>query len=114
MEHDIENFCFVCGKPKHEFELRGSGWNQHIQIEHNIWAYMGYIIYIKRKPITECDGIEKYVKNKLTQNDITFFPTTALCLEAGKEKIKNFAEILEEDLEEIEKKLEEVGNKISG
>ena len=114
MEHDIENFCFVCGRPKHEFELRGSGWNQHIQIEHNIWAYMGYIIYIKRKPITECDGIEKYVKNKLAQNDITFFPTTALCLEVGKEKIRDVAEILEEDLEEIENTLEEVGNKISG
>jgi inositol 1,4,5-triphosphate receptor type 1 len=114
IEHDIENFCFVCGRPKHEFELRGSGWNQHIQIEHNVWAYLAYILYIRRKPITECDGIEKYVKGKLMQNDITFFPTTALCLETRKEKVKDSKEVLKDDLEGIEMKLKEFLSKIQG
>ena len=114
IEHDIENFCFVCGRAKHEFELRGSGWNQHIQIEHNVWAYLAYILYIKRKPITECDGIEKYVKNKLMQNDITFFPTTSLCLETGKEKIKDAKELMQEDLRAIQEKLAEINSKLQG
>lgn len=105
IENDIENVCFVCGKEKHEFELRGSGWNKHIQIENNIWAYLAYVIYIKKKPITECDGIEKYVKNKLLQNDITFFPTTALCLEVNNEKRIDAKDMILRDLEEIRVKL---------
>lgn len=101
-EHDIDNCCFVCGRMKHEFELRGSGWSQHTQVEHNIWAYLAYVIYITKKPMNECDGIEKYVKGKILQNDVTFFPPTAICLEERKEKKENKKEEVLKGLEEIE------------
>lgn len=108
IEHDIENFCFICGQPKHEFELRGKGWNYHIQIEHCIWSYLAYIIYIKKKPIAECDGIEKYVKGKLQQNDISFFPSTALCLIEGKERITDMKDVILERLVGIEEQLKNI------
>lgn len=34
----------------------------HLEEEHNLYNYMNYIIYIQNKPIEECDGLEKYVK----------------------------------------------------
>jgi uncharacterized protein YlzI (FlbEa/FlbD family) len=105
IEHDIDNVCFICGEEKHEFELRGSGWSVHTQIEHNIWAYLAYVIYIKKKPLAECDGIEKYVKTKIIKSDISFFPSTALCLEEGKEKTVDAKEEILNKLSEVEKKM---------
>ena len=108
---DIKNICFICGKEKHEFELRGTGWNNHIQTEHNMWAYLAFIIYIRKKPITECDGIEKYVKKKLEQNDINFFPSSALCLIDEKEKTEDSKEIILINLKAVEKQLKSFINK---
>lgn len=89
VEEDIENICIICGREKYEFELRGSGWNEHIQIEHNLFSYLAYIIYVRRKPLTECDGLEKNVKNKIAEGDISFIPKTAMCLEKGEEDAGN-------------------------
>lgn len=35
---------------------------------------MNYIIYIQNKPIEECDGIEKYVKEQINGGYTDFFP----------------------------------------
>ena len=95
----------MCGREKHEFELKGDGWNKHIQTENNIWAYLGFVIYIKKKPITECNGIEKYVKTKLLQNDISFFPSSALCLEEDVDRKVDIRTLILKNLKEIEHKL---------
>lgn len=104
METDIHSVCFVCGRLKHEFELRGSGWPQHISIEHNLWAYLAYIVYIRTKPISECDGIEKDVKTKIAVSDVTFFPKTAICLKKHEEDNEE-----EKQLKSIQKELRRVG-----
>lgn len=49
IEKEASTICFICGRSKYEFELRGSGWNQHRQIEHNVWSYLAYLISIQRK-----------------------------------------------------------------
>ena len=43
-------------------------------IEHNPFAYLAFIIYIKQKPVEDCSGLEKFVKECYERNDITFFP----------------------------------------
>ena len=103
-EEDVKSVCFVCGREKYEFELRGSGWTQHIQIEHNIWAYLAYIIYIRKKPIEQCDGIERDVKTKIQQNDVSFFPKTAKCLEKYEEDHEGLS-VIEEGIQEVESAL---------
>ena len=72
---------------------------------------MAFIIYIRKKPITECDGIEKYVKKKLEQNDINFFPSSALCLIDEKEKTEDSKEIILMNLKAVEKQLKSFINK---
>ena len=32
------------------------------------------MIYIKNKPSSDCNGVEKYVKECIEHNDISFFP----------------------------------------
>ena len=49
-------------------------WNDHVMKEHNVYAYLYFIIYVRTKPDNDCTGIEKYVKDKVKGGDITFFP----------------------------------------
>lgn len=89
IEEDINNVCVICGKQKFEFELRGSGWNEHIQLEHNLFSYLAYIIYIRRKPFSECDGLEKSVKLKIRDDNVSFLPKTAMCFVKETEEGEN-------------------------
>lgn len=79
---DLDNFCMMCGREKHVFEQHGNGWAEHTSSEHNVYAYLSYIIYVYRKPFEKCDGLEKIMKKKIENGDVSFFPTTAICLEA--------------------------------
>ena len=78
---DMDTVCVICGRGKHEFESRGSGWLEHISTDHNMWSYMGFIFYIRKKPNHLCNGLEKYVKQKLRQQDVSFFPNSSKSIE---------------------------------
>ena len=40
--------------------IRGDGWPQHKYLEHNIYNYLDFIIYLKNKPTSEMNKIEEY------------------------------------------------------
>jgi hypothetical protein len=39
--------------------------HKHVYLEHNVYHYVDFLIYVKNKKVTDCNGIEKYVKNCL-------------------------------------------------
>jgi len=59
---DILEKCFICSQSKTKFDATGNGWYHHIYQEHNIYAYLNFVIYILKKDIKDCNGLEKYVK----------------------------------------------------
>lgn len=61
-DKNIRRKCFICGLTVSDFEARTLDWESHVNYEHNLNNYLNYIIHIKSKPIDDCDGIEKYVK----------------------------------------------------
>ena len=62
---------------------RGNGWYEHIYKEHNVYAYLNFCIYVEKKDMTECNGVEKYAKGLIEKKDISFVPQAkALALEA--------------------------------
>jgi hypothetical protein len=66
---------------KYQFDTKGQGWNAHIFEDHNAYAYMYYIFYIQDKKENNCDGLEKYIKEKIDSSSVDFFPMgKALCL----------------------------------
>lgn len=73
-EKNIKRKCFICGLTVHDLESRTLDWEHHVKYEHNLNNYLNYIIYIKSKPIDECDGIEKYVKECIAKEHTDFFP----------------------------------------
>lgn len=71
---DIENKCYICGLPKFELDTKGEGWYKHIYESHNVYHYLYFLIYIEKKPIGDCSGVEKFVKELCGKNQISFFP----------------------------------------
>jgi len=61
-QKDINEVCLICGKNKFEFEVRRLEWNHHTTVEHYPFAYLAFIIFMKRRIIEDCNGAEKFVK----------------------------------------------------
>lgn len=71
---EVKTTCFICGLQKHHFDSKGNGWSTHIFKEHNAFAYMYYIFYLQEKKMSDCDGLEKFVKEKINNKSVEFFP----------------------------------------
>lgn len=68
---------------------RGNGWLDHIYLEHNVYHYLDFLIYIKEKNIIDCNGIEKYVKEMVEKKNIDFIPIGKALSLAEEEKKEN-------------------------
>lgn len=65
--------------------FRGNGWYEHIYKEHNIYAYLNFCIYIEKKDTTECNGVEKFVKEMILNKKIDFIPQSQAIALIGKD-----------------------------
>ena len=70
----VMNTCFICGLNKSQFDSRSSGWSAHVFQDHNAYAYMFYVFYLQEKKMSHCDGLEKFVKEKMRASNVDFFP----------------------------------------
>jgi len=77
IELDKTNMCFICGKPKDDFNKRGKGFEHHIKYEHNLIRYLDYLYYLTRKEKTEYTGIESTISEKISRDKTDWFPKNA-------------------------------------
>lgn len=70
----ISNKCFVCELDKHILESSAEGWHEHIHKNHNLNSYLRFFIFLERKPINDCNGIEKFVKQEIEKGEYNFVP----------------------------------------
>jgi hypothetical protein len=80
-------------------------------MDHNVYAYLAYIIYIKHKPEVDCSGIELYVRERIKEKDVAFFPKHSMALQ---EKMTKDEEENEQEAMEIKGLVEELRAKIQG
>ena len=73
-QSEMENQCFICGITKSRFDIENIVWKEHIYCQHNMHAYLAFVLYVMDKPILECSGVEKYVKQKITKGLIEYYP----------------------------------------
>jgi hypothetical protein len=79
---DIKETCFICGRNRFEFEVKHLSWRNHIYLEHNLYSYLAFIVYIRNKKLENCTGAEKHAKLRILVNDVSFIPRTSISLEA--------------------------------
>jgi hypothetical protein len=74
---DTEEKCFMCGIHKQVFDRASSvpnGFRTHIKVDHNMWNYLYFIIYVWEQDKDDDDGLEQFVRQSLQTNDISWFP----------------------------------------
>ena len=73
-DKNIKRKCFVCGLTLDGLEAKTLDWESHVKNQHNLNNYLNYIIHIKDKPLEDCDGFERYVKECISKEKTDFFP----------------------------------------
>jgi len=89
------------------FEKKGESFENHTRVEHSVWNYLHYMIYLKNKFKLDYDGTESYVFEKLENEDLSWFPIQrALCLaNSAKEEEEDVKALVDEKLNVVEKKI---------
>lgn len=85
---DKENVCFACSLEKNEIEKTVRGFEFHINVDHNIWNYLYFIYYLKKKPVDDHTGPHSDVRQKISKDDIFWFPF-GKCIALKHEQSKN-------------------------
>eukprot|EP00945_MAST-04E_sp_MAST-4E-sp1_P005254 g5254.t1 len=84
-----QNMCFICGVDRNRLDQEGSGFNEHVEREHNKWHYLFYLIHCQLTKETEPDDMntfELYVLHCYESDDIRWIPLgTAMCLKGSEE-----------------------------
>jgi hypothetical protein len=84
---DTEGTCFICGIDKNIFDSKGAEvYPKHISKEHNMWAYLKFMILIWKQDKDDDDGLEQYVRMQLEAGSLDWLPAgKALCLDEDHE-----------------------------
>jgi len=84
---DTEGTCFICGIDKNIFDSKGGEvYEKHIKKEHNMWAYLKFMILIWKQDRDDDDGLEQFVRMQLDDGNLEWFPAgKALCLDEDHE-----------------------------
>jgi len=72
---DKKNYCYICHSNRDSLEKSRLNFKEHINITHNLWNYVEYMISLKLKDIKDLNNINKYVREKIDKKDITWLPT---------------------------------------
>uniref|UniRef100_A0A1X7V711 Ion transport domain-containing protein n=1 Tax=Amphimedon queenslandica TaxID=400682 RepID=A0A1X7V711_AMPQE len=79
IDDDNESRCFVCSVKKDVFEQYGLNFQKHWRIEHNVWNYIHFVLYLDTLHPNDHNALEKYVKERVPSKTnpagiIEFFP----------------------------------------
>ncbi|XP_060075349.1 inositol 1,4,5-trisphosphate receptor type 1-like [Ylistrum balloti] len=80
-ESDMKDTCFICSRNSYDFEHTGKGFDHHVRNEHNMWAYVFFLIHLDDVKTSDYTAMELYVCKLVEEENYDFFPMNrALCL----------------------------------
>ena len=72
---DKRKHCFICNAKKESLEKDRINFYEHVNIKHNVWNYIEYMIKIKLKEENNLNQVNDYVLDKINKRDISWLPT---------------------------------------
>jgi hypothetical protein len=83
MIYDMNNICTICSLKKDKiikvYKNYGRDYYIHQNVDHSVFNYIFYIIYLYKKEKTELNGMESYIyESAFIQKDTTWFPSKKL------------------------------------
>ncbi|XP_026223941.1 inositol 1,4,5-trisphosphate receptor type 3 isoform X2 [Anabas testudineus] len=73
-EEVLKTTCFICGLERDKFDNKTVSFEEHINLEHNIWNYLYFIVLLREKNKTDYTGPESYVAHMMKNNNLDWFP----------------------------------------
>ena len=75
-EQDQAEICFMCGLDQKVFAraIDRDAFPAHIEVDHNPWNYIYYMIFIWEQDKDDDDGLEYYIRHMIEDNDLSWFP----------------------------------------
>uniref|UniRef100_A0A5S6QTU2 Inositol 1,4,5-trisphosphate receptor n=1 Tax=Trichuris muris TaxID=70415 RepID=A0A5S6QTU2_TRIMR len=73
-EEIIRNTCFICGLERCVFENKPVSFDEHVEMDHNMWKYFYFYVLLKTKSSTEFTGPESYVYRLIEEGNLDWFP----------------------------------------
>lgn len=96
--------CFICSLEKTIFDTNSFSFKSHIELEHNMWDYIYYVYAIKKKNVTEYNGIESYIKEEIDKENIRWLPfyrTTVLDNTSNKSEVQTICKQISHALDKL-------------
>ncbi|GMF27954.1 unnamed protein product [Phytophthora fragariaefolia] len=73
---DMHGRCFICSIDAYTFDRATKrGFHDHVSRDHNMWHYLYLFVHIRKKNITEYNGLELFLAIRMAKKDMSFFPT---------------------------------------
>ena len=72
---DKVNHCFICHSNRENLKKLRINYDEHVNIKHNEWNYIEFLIKIKHKKIRDLNQNEEYIFDKINNKDISWLPT---------------------------------------
>jgi hypothetical protein len=115
IEDDIANRCFICSIGREIFERNRIKFRDHVEVDHFVWNYLFYTMYLSSKQPTELTGLERWMKSQIKLQSTNYFPINkALSLERMDQENVNSLQDLQDTIEgmkdEIMEKIEKEKN----
>ncbi|CAE8613787.1 unnamed protein product [Polarella glacialis] len=106
----MKSSCFICSLSKSELERKRVKFEMHILQDHYMWAYARFLLYLDETDPSDLNGPESYVKQKIKENNMGFFPIQR-CIamessEGGEDHLDR--EVRVKDLDEFKLKIGEL------
>ena len=104
------NNCFICCLNKAELERSKINFQQHILLDHYMWAYARFLLYLDETDPSNLTGPESYIQKMRKDNNTAFFPI-GRCIdmessEAGEDHLERAVKV--KDMEEFRKPLGDI------
>jgi len=84
IEEDIQSRCFICSVASDVFQRQAFGFKHHSNIDHNVWNYLYFFVYLDLKDRDDYTNAEDFIaKKRASKNQrIAYFPISrAISLE---------------------------------
>uniref|UniRef100_A0A5K4FB58 Inositol 1,4,5-trisphosphate receptor n=1 Tax=Schistosoma mansoni TaxID=6183 RepID=A0A5K4FB58_SCHMA len=69
-----KNHCCVCGLHRSAFDHSNTSFDDHVNVDHNVWHYIYFIIYLKTKLTDDLTGLEIYIDKLIKKNEFKWIP----------------------------------------
>jgi len=68
--------CFICGFERDEYEGKKLpvDFEMHLSKDHDLWAYVFFLAYLKRRDKTKLNGVESYVTKQINTMSLEWLP----------------------------------------